>query len=102
MDLVHFRLIGGGTDEEHGSLLVGHFPDDQLLERDDGRLVVLGHRGGKRDHLFPRVSPQNIHINEFTHHRRKDVSLILLLQQKQNIRQKHCKNICGDIEDVPR
>lgn len=40
-------------------------------------------------------------MSEFTYHRRKDVSLILLLQQKQNIGQKHCKNICGDTEQAP-
>lgn len=34
VDLVHLWLIGGGADEEHGFLLVGHFPDDQLLEGD--------------------------------------------------------------------
>lgn len=44
VDLVHFRLVGGGADEEHGFLLVGHLPDNQLLKRDHRRLVVLGSR----------------------------------------------------------
>lgn len=42
VDLVHFRLIGGSADEEHGFLLMGHLPDNQLLKRDHRRLVVLG------------------------------------------------------------
>ena len=34
VDLVHLWFIGGGTDKKHGFLLMGHFPDDQLLQRD--------------------------------------------------------------------
>lgn len=48
VDLVHFRLVGGGADEEHGFLLVGHLPDNQLLKRDHRRLVVLGELGEER------------------------------------------------------
>lgn len=34
VDLVHLWLIGGSTDKKHGFLLMGHFPDNQLLKRD--------------------------------------------------------------------
>lgn len=49
MDLVHLWLLGGGANEKHGFLLMGNFPDNQLLERDYRRLVILsGERGRGR------------------------------------------------------
>lgn len=42
VDLVHLWFIRGSTDQKHGLLIVGHFPDYQLLKRDHRRLVVLG------------------------------------------------------------
>lgn len=41
VDLVHLWLIGRGTNKKHGFLLVGHFPDYQLLERDHWWLIIL-------------------------------------------------------------
>lgn len=98
MDLVHFRLVGGGADEEHGFLLMGHLPDNQLLKRDHRRLVVLGSREkndgkeeeknsdctifhGHREALQAFLSSES----EITYHCSKHISLIFLLQQEQDI-----------------
>lgn len=32
MDFIHFWAFHGGTDQEHGSLLISHFPDYQFLQ----------------------------------------------------------------------
>ena len=49
MDLIHLGLVGGGADQEHGLLLMGHLPDDELLQRDHRRLVVLRRGRGVED-----------------------------------------------------
>lgn len=36
-----------------------------------------------------------------TYHRRKNVALIFVLQQQQNVRQKHGEDICGSTQEVP-
>lgn len=49
VDLVHLWLIGGGADEKHGFLLMGHFPDNQFLKGDHRWLVILnGQVKGKK------------------------------------------------------
>lgn len=35
IDLVHLWPVHGGTDQEHGLLLVGYLSHDELLQRDD-------------------------------------------------------------------
>lgn len=41
VNLVHLRAHRGGGDQEHSSLLVGHLSDDQLLQGNHRRLLVL-------------------------------------------------------------
>lgn len=41
VDLIHLGPHRGSGDQEHPSLLVGHLSDDQLLQWDHRRLLVL-------------------------------------------------------------
>lgn len=69
MYLVHLWHAGRSTDQEHSLVLMGHLPDDQHLEGDYRRLVVLkkerrtrrrggrdgrgeGHRGSEVINIF--------------------------------------------------
>lgn len=42
VNFVHLRSHRRGGDQEHSSLLVGYFSDNELLQRDYRRLLVLG------------------------------------------------------------
>lgn len=39
--LYHLRLLNAGRDQEQTFLLIGYFPQDEFLQRDDGGALVL-------------------------------------------------------------
>lgn len=41
VNFIHLRSHRGGGDKEHPSLLIGYFSNDELLQRDNRRLLVL-------------------------------------------------------------
>lgn len=94
VNLVHLGPHRGGGDQEHSSLLVGDLSDDQLLQRNHRRLLVLVDE--RRVKAVERSEAERLAPRSWrAHHSGEDEALVFLLQEDQNVCEQESQGVCG-------